>query len=100
MEKKLAILRNDPWLEPYAPAIEGRHQDVIRKMEELTANTGGSLVKFADAYKYFGLHREKSGRWTFREFAPNATKIYLTGTMTDWKYDERFAVPRLEVGSW
>ncbi len=66
MEKKLAILRNDPWLEPYAPAIEGRHQDVIRKMEELTANTGGSLVKFADAYKYFGLHREKSGRWTFR----------------------------------
>ncbi len=100
MEKKLAILRNDPWLEPYAPAIEGRHQDVIRKMEELTANTGGSLVKFADAYKYFGLHREKSGRWTFREFAPNATKIYLTGTMTNWKDDERFALHRLEDGTW
>lgn len=31
MEKKLEILRNDPWLEPYAEAITGRHEDVIRK---------------------------------------------------------------------
>ena len=66
MKKKLAILRNDPWLEPFAPAIEGRHQDVIRKMEELTAATDGSLSKFANAYNYFGLHREKSGEWVFR----------------------------------
>ena len=35
MKKKLAILRNDPWLEPFAPAIEGRHEDVERKLEEL-----------------------------------------------------------------
>ncbi len=49
MEKKLAILRNDPWLEPYAGAIEGRHYDVVRKLEELTANTDGSLKKFANA---------------------------------------------------
>ena len=52
MEKKLEILRNDPWLEPYAEAITGRHEDVIRKMEELTAETGGSLSQFANAYKY------------------------------------------------
>ena len=57
MEKKLAILRNDPWLEPYAGAIEGRHHDVVRKLEELTANTDGSLKKFANAYNYFGFHR-------------------------------------------
>ena len=100
MAKKLAILRNDPWLEPYANAIEGRHQDVIRKYEELTANTGGSLTKFANAYNYFGLHREKNGDWIFREFAPNATKILLTGTFTGWEDDERYALKRLDDGTW
>ena len=56
MKKKLAFLRNDPWLEPYAAAIEGRHQDVERKLEEITASTNGSLSDFANAYKYYGLH--------------------------------------------
>ena len=73
--KKLGILRNDPWLAPYAAAIEGRHEDVIRKYDEITAATGGSLKDFANAYKYFGLHREENGEWIFRELAPNATAI-------------------------
>ena len=50
MKKKLAILRNDPWLEPFAPAIEGRHEDVVNKLEELTAASGGSISDFANAY--------------------------------------------------
>ena len=100
MKKQLAILRNDPWLEPYAPAIEGRHQDVLNKLEDLTAGNDGSLVKFANAYNYFGLHRDKKGNWIFREFAPNATKILLTGTFTDWKDDARFSLHRLEDGTW
>ncbi|MDE7403180.1 MAG: alpha amylase C-terminal domain-containing protein [Muribaculaceae bacterium] len=100
MEKQLNILRNDPWLEPYAPAIEGRHQDVIRKLDELTANTDGSLSEFANAYKYFGLHRDKKGDWIFRDYLPNATKVLLTGTFTDWKDDERFALDRLPDGTW
>ena len=100
MERQLAILRNDPWLEPYAAAIEGRHEDVIRKMEELTVNTGGSLKKFANAYNYFGLHRDKKGDWIFREYAPHATKILLTGTFTDWQDDERYALKRLPDGAW
>ncbi|MDY4649880.1 MAG: alpha amylase C-terminal domain-containing protein [Muribaculaceae bacterium] len=100
MEKKLAILRNDPWLEPYAGAIEGRHQDVVRKLEELTSGTDGSLIKFANAYNYFGLHGDGKGKWVFREYAPNATKIYLTGTFTGWQDDERYALKRLENGNW
>ena len=100
MKKKLAILRNDPWLEPFALAIEGRHDDVIRKMEELTAATDGSLSKFANAYNYFGLHREKSGEWVFREYAPNATQIWLIGTFSDWKDDERYSLSPIGDGVW
>ncbi len=100
MDKPLAILRNDPWLEPYSAAIEGRHDDVIRKYDELTANTDGSLVKFANAYKYYGLHRQRNGSWIFRDFLPHATKVLLTGTFTNWEDDERYALKRLDDGTW
>jgi 1,4-alpha-glucan branching enzyme len=100
MAKKLAILRNDPWLEPYSGAIEGRHEDVLRKYKELTANSGGSLKDFANAHNYFGMHRDENGDLVFREYAPNATKILLTGTFTDWQDDERYALKRLEDGTW
>ena len=98
--KRLGILRNDPWLEPYAKAIEGRHEDVIKKYEELTADTGGSLKDFANAYKYFGLHREEGGDWVFRELAPNATAIYMIGTMNNWSKSEEYRLHPLDGGVW
>lgn len=99
MKKKLAILRNDPWLEPFAPAIEGRHEDVERKLEELKG-ADGSLSDFANAYKYFGLHHLPEGGWVFREYAPNATGIWLMGTFSDWKTKEEYSLSRLENGVW
>ena len=29
MEKTLNLIKNDPWLEPFADAIAGRHQFVL-----------------------------------------------------------------------
>ena len=100
MEKDLAILRNDPWLEPYKPAIDGRHNDVIKKFDELTAASDGSLSKFANAYKYYGLHRQPNGTWVFRDYLPNAEKVVLTGDFSNWQSDERYALTRLKDGSW
>ena len=100
MAKQLNILRNDPWLEPYAPAIEGRHEDVLRKLNQLTANTDGSLTDFANAYKYYGLHHLPNGGWIFREYAPNATAIYLIGTFNDWTPSEDYALQNIGGGVW
>ncbi len=100
MKKKLSILRNDPWLEPYEPAIEGRHEDVVRKFDQLTENTDGSLSDFANAYKYFGLHHLPKGGWTFREYAPNAREIWLIGTFSDWKTSDEYQLTRLDDGAW
>jgi len=97
--KQLEILRHDPWLEPYADAIEGRHQDVIRKFDEITAATDGSLSKFANAYNYFGLHRGEKG-WVFREYAPNATAIHLIGTFNEWKPTPGYALTSVGNGTW
>ena len=86
----LSIIKNDPWLEPYADAIEGRHRDAVNKEKELTA-ADGSLKAFANAYNYFGLHRTDSG-WVFREWAPNATGITLVGDFSKWKEYRKYAL--------
>lgn len=36
MEKTLNLIKNDPWLEPYAEAITGRHEYAMYKEAELT----------------------------------------------------------------
>ncbi len=100
MEKKLAILRNDPWLEPFAEAINGRHKDAERTLRRITSHTDGSIVKFANAYNYYGLHRDADGNWIFRELAPNATEVWLTGTFSDWEMQPRFKLNRLPGGVW
>ena len=96
MARQLNILKNDSWLAPYAAAIEGRHNDVIRKERELTSETG-SLAEFANAHQYFGLHRTRSG-WVFREWAPNATGICLVGDFSDWKELPQYRLQRVDGG--
>ena len=96
----LGILRNDPWLEPYAEAIEGRHEDVKKKLRQLQKAGGGKLTDFANAYKYYGLHRQQDGSWVLRELAPNATAIYLVGTFNGWQKQEQYAFHKLDGGKW
>lgn len=100
MAKQLNILRNDLWLEPFSAAIEGRHEDVERKLRELTSHTGGNLAEFANAYEYYGLHRQGDGRWVFRELAPNATSIWLIGTFSNWECRPEYSLHRLDNGVW
>lgn len=100
MEKKLSILRQDSWLEPYADIIEQRHLEVCRKLASLTASSGGSLSDFANAHRYFGLHRNASGNFTFREFAPNATEIHLIGTFNGWTPSEPWRLTAIGGGVW
>ncbi len=96
--KKLAIYKNDPWLQPYAEAIDGRHADALAKEADLT-QASGSLNDFANAHKYFGLHRVRGG-WAFREWAPNATAISLIGDFSDWKEDPAYALRPVGGGVW
>ncbi len=98
-QRPLAILQNDPWLEPFAPAIEGRHNDFLKKEAELSAGAG-SLVDFANAHRYFGMHRNADGSWVFREWAPNASAITLVGDFSDWKEEIKYALRPTGDGVW
>lgn len=97
MKKSLPIIKDDPWLQPFAPAIEGRHEDALKKMKELAGK--GKISDFANAYNYYGLHRTDNG-WTFREWAPNATDIYIVGPFNEWTECEPYRMKRLTDGNW
>jgi len=88
------ILRSDPYLMPYADAIVGRYKYQFWKEHELTQQSG-SLSEMASGYNYFGLHYDKRTQtWTFREWAPNATRIVIIGTFNDWKEEKDYELTR------
>ena len=97
--ESLNLIKNDPWLAPYESAIEGRYQYVIDKEKSLTNNGKQTLSEMASGYLYFGLHKTAKG-WIFREWAPNATAIYLIGTFNDWQKNEKYKLKKKANGVW
>lgn len=91
------IVQNDSWLEPFAEQIANREKQALKKEAQLTQ--GQSLVDFASGHLYFGLHRSPRG-WVFREWAPNATEIFLIGTFSGWKLLDEYALQRVSNGTW
>lgn len=95
----LKLIKNDSWLEPYADAIEGRYDYVLQREEEITNGGKLKLTDFASGHLYFGLHKTGSS-WIFREWAPNATAIYIVGDFNEWQKDEDYRLHSIEDGKW
>ena len=74
-KKKKMLYDVDKWLKPYKDAIDKRQKMILEAKEKLSKD--GSLSKGMNNHMYYGLHRDGRGNWVFREWAPNATKIYL-----------------------
>ncbi len=85
----------DPYLLPFKDDIDLRMDLYRKKRKEILKNTK-SLKNFADGYKYFGFHRTKVG-WVYREWAPAADKMFLTGDFNNWN-TESHPMTRLENG--
>ena len=96
----IGLVRNDSWLEPFEGAIRGRHDHALWKIGQLTRNGKQTLSQFASGHLYFGLHKLAKG-WVFREWAPNATDIYLIGDFNNWQETEKYRCKRIEgTGNW
>ena len=94
------IYERDQWLKPYAEAIEARHERILEEKERISAGHGGSLSKGINNHLYYGLHRQEDGSWVFREWAPNALKVYLIGEFNNWKKTEAYALHPVGNGNW
>ena len=92
-------MQQDPWLEDSAQDILDRFNRYDEKLKEIE-NNFTSLSIFADGYKYFGFnHNSEKGGWTYREWAPQAHALFLTGDFNDW---EKYSHPltKDEFGVW
>lgn len=89
------ILEIDPYLEPFENDIDLRYSLYKEKRRELLKSEK-KLSDFANGHKYFGFHRTENG-WFYREWAPAAEKMYLTGDFNDWN-TESCPMERLENG--
>ncbi|MBQ3154918.1 MAG: 1,4-alpha-glucan-branching enzyme, partial [Clostridia bacterium] len=89
------ITELDPYLLPHLQQIDGRYQAYQAKRQELVGKRG-SLLDFANAHLYFGIHRTEDG-WVYREWAPGADAMYFTGDFNGW---DLWSLPmtRLENG--
>ena len=78
------IFEHDPGLLPFERDIEQRMENYARKKAELLKGRQ-RLCDFANGHEYFGFHRTESG-WCYREWAPAAEEVYLTGDMVEWRW--------------
>jgi 1,4-alpha-glucan branching enzyme len=89
---------SDPWLQPFIGIIEERINKCLSKEKQLMGT--GTLSDFAMGHYHYGLHRNDNG-WTFREWAPNAKSIWLTGAFTGWKEIPEYMLERInDHGDW
>ncbi|MDD6159854.1 MAG: 1,4-alpha-glucan-branching enzyme, partial [Oscillospiraceae bacterium] len=76
------ILELNPQLQPYAGDIDYR-MERYRSAKERLLHPGTTLNEFANAHDYFGFHHVEGG-WYYREWAPSAYQLYLTGDFNGW----------------
>lgn len=97
MAKRERLSSIDPWLAPFSVQLQQRVDYVSHVKHRLL--DGKDVTDFALGHLYFGLHPTDDG-WVFREWAPNVTKAYLVGDMTDWHDDPRYECRSIGDGRW
>ncbi len=98
-KKKLKLIETDPWLEPSEQDIIDRHERFIERLKNIEKNFG-KLTNLADGHKYFGINYDPDKKgWHYREWAPGANALYLTGDFNNW---EKYSHPLVknEFGIW
>ena len=97
--KKLSIVQEDPWLDPYVHDVYERFQRYQRVRKEIE-DVEGSLLDFARGHYYYGINFDtEKGGWTYREWAPNARHLYLTGDFNEWNRTSH-ELERNKNGDW
>lgn len=89
---------NDPLLLPYLPIIQGRHQHFINTLHRVQGDAS-RLADACNSHLYYGLHRNNT-EWVLREWAPNATAIFLLCDSNDWQKNNHYSFTKLNDQDW
>lgn len=93
------IKLTDPLLESYLPVIRRRYEKYVLKELEF-AGRDKRLSDIFNSHLYYGLHHLADGGWVLREWAPNATAIWLIGEANEWRKRESFRMKSVADGVW
>jgi len=91
------ILELNPQLKPFERDIDLR-MELYHNTKNRLLSDGMTLKDFANAHHYFGIHHY-AGKWVYREWAPSAYQLYLTGDFNGWNQTAH-PMKRLENGVW
>ncbi|MBW6491570.1 MAG: alpha amylase C-terminal domain-containing protein [Lentimicrobium sp.] len=85
MKNKIpGIVKIDPWLTPVIEDVNNRYQRFLDQKKRIDSEYG-SLSAFANAYKHLGVNYDKKAKgWFYREWAPAAHQLFLSGDFNDW----------------
>lgn len=97
-EGKKYIFDADPYLLPFKEKILERHERIEACREKISVD--GSLSAGLNNHLFYGLHRDADGGWIFREWAPNASRIYLIGEFNNWKRTTAYELKPAGGGNW
>ena len=87
----------DPYLLPYRDRIDSRRKAVLEAARRISPS--GCLSCGVNGHLYYGLHRTTDG-WVIREWAPNASRIYLVGVFNNWKRTPAYQLQPVGEGNW
>ena len=91
------ILELNPQLINFKHDIDLR-MSLYEQTKARLLSKGETLNDFANAYDYFGIHHLENG-WVYREWAPNAYQLYLTGEFNGWNQTQ-YPMERKDNGVW
>ncbi len=91
------ILELNPQLQSFAGDIDLR-MFLYRSAKNRLLREGQTLNDFANAHNYYGIHHVPGG-WVYREWAPSAYQLYLTGEFNNWNPTSH-PLKKLGNGDW
>lgn len=100
--KKLKVpglIKVDSWLTPMQHEIEARIERFENRLKEIEKYSG-SIDAFASGYEYYGIHFDKKNNcFVYREWAPAAHMLFLTGEFNSWNMHSH-PMYKNESGDW
>lgn len=94
----MKIYESDPWLTPYKEVLERRSRAIEERKAQI-AGPDGQLKDAVNGHLYYRPHRE-GDRFVFREWAPNASAIYVIGDFNGWRRSPAWAMRPIGGGDW
>lgn len=93
-----ALIKIDPWLEPFGEKIDERISLYNQRLDSIISNYG-SLKDFSNLHHHLGLI-ETDDEWILREYAPNATTLFLIGDFNNWNEISDYQFSKIDNGFW